>query len=67
MSIPLSWVLLSRPRQAFAANIEQRVNARFERKAEFDAQLQGDEGGRSDDDVDDEIDGGDLGSAGRSA
>jgi O-antigen ligase len=42
LSIPLSWVLLARPRQAFAANIEQRVNARFERKAEFDAQLEGD-------------------------
>jgi Protein of unknown function (DUF4229) len=41
LSVPLSWFLLSRPRQAFAANIEERVNARFDRKAELDAQLEG--------------------------
>ena len=40
LSIPLSWVLLARPRQAFAANIEQRVNARVERKADLDARLE---------------------------
>jgi Protein of unknown function (DUF4229) len=43
LSVPLSWFLLSRPRQAFAANIEQRVNARFDRKAELDARLDGDD------------------------
>jgi hypothetical protein len=41
LSIPLSWFLLARPRQAFAANIEQRVNARFEHKTELDARLEG--------------------------
>jgi Protein of unknown function (DUF4229) len=58
LSVPLSWVLLSRPRMAFAANIEQRVNARFERKAEFDAQLQGDPGTAedADDDADEHAD-----------
>jgi O-antigen ligase len=43
LSIPLSWVLLARPRQAFAANIEQRVNARVERRADFDARLAADD------------------------
>jgi hypothetical protein len=43
LSIPLSWVLLARPRQAFAANIEQRVNARVDRRADFDARLAADD------------------------
>jgi len=43
LSIPLSWVLLARPRQAFAANIEQRVNARVDRKFDFDARLAADD------------------------
>jgi Protein of unknown function (DUF4229) len=43
LSVPLSWVLLARPRQAFAANIEQRVNARVAKKAAFDAELDGTE------------------------
>ncbi len=55
LSVPLSWVLLARPRRAFAANIEQRVNARVVRKAEFDAQLAG---------VDDEVPDQDSGIAG---
>jgi hypothetical protein len=46
LSVPLSFVLLSRPRQAFAAVLEQRVDARKQRQAELDAQLQG-----SDDDA----------------
>ena len=41
LSVPLSWVLLSRPRQSFAANLEQRVNARGVRRAAFDAELDG--------------------------
>ncbi len=41
LSVPLSWVLLARPRQAFAANIEQRVNARVENSAAFNARLEG--------------------------
>ncbi len=43
ISIPLSWVLLAKPRQALAANIEDRVNARVERKWELDSRLQGDD------------------------
>jgi hypothetical protein len=41
LSLPLSWVLLARPRAAFAANIEQRVSARVHDRAEFDAELAG--------------------------
>ena len=41
LSVPLSFVLLSRPRRAFAAVLEQRVDARKERQADLDAQLQG--------------------------
>jgi hypothetical protein len=47
LSIPLSLVLLARPRRALAANIEQRVNAHVDRRADFDARLDGEE----DDDV----------------
>jgi hypothetical protein len=43
ISIPLSWFLLAKPRQALAANIEQRVNARVDRKWELDTRLQGDD------------------------
>jgi hypothetical protein len=39
LSIPLSLVLLRRPRNAVAGNIEQRVNARREQRHEFDARL----------------------------
>ena len=41
LSVPLSFVLLARPRQAFAAVLEQRVDARKARQADLDAQLQG--------------------------
>ncbi|HEY3716877.1 MAG TPA: DUF4229 domain-containing protein [Jatrophihabitantaceae bacterium] len=43
LSVPLSFVLLARPRQAFAAVLEQRVEARKQRQAELDAQLQGED------------------------
>jgi O-antigen ligase len=39
LSIPLSYVLLARPRAAFAVQIEQRLEAQRLRRAEFDAQL----------------------------
>jgi len=42
LSVPLSFVLLARPRQAFAAVLEQRVEARKQRQAELDAELSGD-------------------------
>jgi hypothetical protein len=42
LSIPLSWVLLARPRQAFAANIEQRVNFRVANSAAFTDRLNSD-------------------------
>jgi len=43
LSVPLSFVLLAKPRQAFAAVLEQRVDARKQRQAELDADLQGDD------------------------
>jgi predicted lipid-binding transport protein (Tim44 family) len=39
LSVPLSFVLLSVPRARFAANIERRVNAHRDRRADLDAQL----------------------------
>jgi O-antigen ligase len=39
VSVPLSFVLLARPRARFAANLEQRVNAQRARRAEFDTEL----------------------------
>jgi hypothetical protein len=42
VSIPLSWLLLSRPREALAANIEERVNRRVRQRGEFDARLAAD-------------------------
>jgi hypothetical protein len=42
LSIPLSYVLLARPRAALAQTIEQRVAARRTRQAELDAGLRGD-------------------------
>jgi hypothetical protein len=41
ISIPLSWVLLARPRRALAANIEERVNARIDRVTQLNARLDG--------------------------
>ena len=43
LSLPLSYVLLARPRQAFAAQIEQRIEARRARQADLDAKLSGDD------------------------
>jgi O-antigen ligase len=43
LSLPLSYVLLARPRAAFAAVLEQRINARRERAAELDARLSGED------------------------
>jgi O-antigen ligase len=43
LSLPLSFVLLARPRARFAANIEQRVNARREERADLDQKLSGDD------------------------
>ncbi len=43
LSLPLSYVLLAKPRQAFAALIEQRIEARRARQADLDAKLSGDE------------------------
>jgi O-antigen ligase len=43
LSVPLSFVLLARPRQAFARVLEQRVEARRQRQADLDAKLQGDD------------------------
>jgi len=39
LSIPLSLVLLAAPRARFAANVEQRINAHREDRAELDAEL----------------------------
>ncbi|MDT4981864.1 MAG: hypothetical protein QOG07_3743, partial [Pseudonocardiales bacterium] len=36
LSVPLGYVLLQRPRARFAANLEQRVNARRESRTELD-------------------------------
>jgi O-antigen ligase len=43
LSLPLSYVLLARPRARFAANIEQRVNAHRESRAELDQKLSGED------------------------
>lgn len=43
LSVPLSYVLLARPRARFAANIEQRVNAHRETRTNFDDRLAGDD------------------------
>ena len=39
LSIPLSLVLLRRPRAAVAGNIEQRINARREARTDLDSRL----------------------------
>jgi predicted lipid-binding transport protein (Tim44 family) len=43
LSIPLSYVLLSRPRARFAAQLEARVNARREQRADLDDKLAGED------------------------
>jgi hypothetical protein len=39
LSIPLSFVLLARPRARFAANLEQRMAAARARRADLDSEL----------------------------
>jgi hypothetical protein len=39
LSVPLSFVVLARPRRAFAAQLERRVDARKQARDELDAQL----------------------------
>ncbi|MHA3701585.1 DUF4229 domain-containing protein [Jatrophihabitans sp. YIM 134969] len=51
VSVPLSWFLLAKPRQAFAATIEARVGQRHERQVDLGKRL------------DDDGDAGDTGSA----
>lgn len=41
LSVPLSFVLLAKPRHAFAAVLEQRIEARKERQRDLDAKLSG--------------------------
>ena len=43
LSVPLSFVLLSVPRARFAANLEQRLNAHRENRAELDEKLAGED------------------------
>jgi hypothetical protein len=43
LSVPLSLVLLAKPRAAFTRQLEARVNARREQRAEFDARLEADD------------------------
>ena len=43
LSVPLSFVLLAKPRAAFAAVLEQRMNARRARQTELDAKLRGED------------------------
>jgi Protein of unknown function (DUF4229) len=43
LSIPLSFVLLARPRAALARNVEARIELRRARQADFDARLQRDD------------------------
>jgi hypothetical protein len=42
LSIPLSIVLLAKPRAMLSQTIEQRLAAHTEKRAEFDARLEGD-------------------------
>lgn len=43
LSVPLSLVLLAAPRARFAANVEDRVNARRADRTELDAELDPDQ------------------------
>jgi hypothetical protein len=45
LSVPLSIVLLRRPRAKVAANLEQRIDARRVRTADLDTKLSGGEPG----------------------
>ena len=48
LSVPLSLVLLARPRARFAAQIEERLNAHKQERARLDAELSGEDGGATD-------------------
>lgn len=41
LSVPLSFVLLAKPRHRFAAVLEQRIEARKQRQHDLDAKLSG--------------------------
>jgi len=41
LSLPLSYVLLARPRALLSSTIEQRLDARVVRRSELDAELEG--------------------------
>ena len=43
LSIPASWYLLARQREAMAADVERRVTARQARRSDLRAQLRGDD------------------------
>jgi hypothetical protein len=43
LSIPLSFVLLAKPRQRMASNLEQRMTARRAKEADLDSKLSGDD------------------------
>jgi O-antigen ligase len=43
LSVPLSFVLLAKPRARFAAQLEQRVNAAREARTKLDDDLSGDD------------------------
>jgi hypothetical protein len=51
VSVPLSWFLLAKPRQAFAATIEARVAQRHDRSVDLGKRLEG----GTDDDADDNL------------
>lgn len=43
LSIPASWYLLARQREAMAVDVERRLSARQTRRADLRAQLRGDD------------------------
>jgi hypothetical protein len=43
LSLPISFVLLAKPRARLASNLEQRLQSRRARESEFDARLVGDD------------------------
>lgn len=43
LSVPLSFVLLAAPRARFAANLQQRIDAHREQRADLDERLSGDD------------------------
>jgi hypothetical protein len=43
LSLPLSYILLRKPREQLARNLEARVNARHSQQDNLDAKLSGDE------------------------